>query len=71
MKTNKNEGGFLVPNQGLEEWWKNILDPTMELVQVQSEWECEGLTVWQFQKKATRRSAGPFDLDKQGKIIRG
>ena len=45
-------GGFLVSEQNLEWWWKNILDPTMELVQVPSEWEIEGkLTVWEFRKK--------------------
>jgi hypothetical protein len=48
---NPETGGFLVPMQGLADFHKNIADSTLELVQVYSEWECEGLTVWQFQPK--------------------
>lgn len=48
-------GGFLVPMQNLDYFHRMIVDPDYELVQVQSEWEIEGLvTAWQFQKKGEK-----------------
>ncbi len=47
-----DSGGFLVSTQHLDYFHRMIVDPDYELVQVESEWETEGVvTAWQFQKR--------------------